>query len=45
MFLRDAHALMGDATLEEIKAEFEKHVDTGNFVEVMRKTDAPGRER
>src|SRR5438876_929639 len=42
--LRDAlRRSMGEATFEEIKAEFEKHVDEGNFVEVVRKTDAAGR--
>src|SRR5215470_9302086 len=42
--LRDAlKRSMGEATFEEIKAEFEKHVDAGDFIEVARKTDAPSR--
>ena len=42
--LRDAlRRSMGEVTFEEIKAEFEKHVDEGNFIEVARKTDAPSR--
>jgi conjugative relaxase-like TrwC/TraI family protein len=42
--LRDAlRRSMGEATFAQIKAEFEKRVGTGNFIEVERKTDAPGR--
>jgi conjugative relaxase-like TrwC/TraI family protein len=42
--LRDAlRRSMGDATFEEIKAEFEKRVKAGNFVEVEGKTDLPSR--
>ncbi|HET8925746.1 MAG TPA: MobF family relaxase [Candidatus Acidoferrum sp.] len=41
--LRDAlRRSMGDAAFEEIKAEFEKRVEAGNFVEVEGKT-SPGR--
>jgi len=42
--LRDAlRRSMGEAAFEEIKAEFEKHVGAGNFIEIERKTDTPGR--
>jgi conjugative relaxase-like TrwC/TraI family protein len=42
--LRDAlRRSMGDAAFEEIKAEFEKRVEAGNFIEVEGKTSSPGR--
>src|SRR5438128_3597384 len=42
--LRDAlRRSMGDATFEEIKAEFEKRVEPGNFIEVEGKTSSPSR--
>ncbi len=42
--LRDAlRRSMGDAAFDEIKAEFEKHVEAGNFIEVDGKTSSPGR--
>ncbi|PYV76147.1 MAG: conjugal transfer protein [Acidobacteria bacterium] len=42
--LRDAlRRSMGEATFEEIKAEFEKRIEAGNFIEVEGKTDAPCR--
>ncbi len=42
--LRDAlRRSMGDATFEEIKAEFEKRVKAGNFIEVEVKTSSPSR--
>ena len=42
--LRDAlRRSMGEASFEVIRAEFEKHVEQGNFIEVVWKTDAPGR--
>jgi hypothetical protein len=34
---------MGDAAFEEIKAEFEKRVEAGNFIEVEGKTNSRGR--
>jgi conjugative relaxase-like TrwC/TraI family protein len=34
---------MGDATVAEVKAEFEKRVEAGNFIEVEVKTSSPGR--
>src|SRR5438477_1095894 len=42
--LRDAlRRSMGEATFEKIKAEFEKRIEAGNFIEVEGKTDAPCR--
>src|SRR6266704_3510520 len=42
--LRDAlRRSMGDAAFEEIKAEFEKRVKAGNFIEIEGKTSSPGR--
>jgi conjugative relaxase-like TrwC/TraI family protein len=42
--LRDAlRRSMGDAAFEEIKAEFEKRVEAGNFIEVEGRTSSPGR--
>jgi conjugative relaxase-like TrwC/TraI family protein len=42
--LRDAlRRSMGDATFEEIKAEFKKRVEAGNFIEVEGKTSSPSR--
>src|SRR5260370_12302807 len=42
--LRDAlRRSMGDAAFHEIKAEFEKRVEAGNFIEVEGKTSSPGR--
>ena len=42
--LRDAlRRSMGDAAFEEIKAEFEKRVEAGNFIEVEGKTSSPAR--
>jgi len=42
--LRDAlKRSMGEATFGEIKAEFEKRVETSEFIEAGRKTGAPGR--
>lgn len=42
--LRDAlRRSMGNATFEEIKAEFEKRVEAGSFIEVEGKTSSPGR--
>jgi conjugative relaxase-like TrwC/TraI family protein len=42
--LRDAlRRSMGDAAFDEIKAEFEKRVEAGNFIEVEGKTSSPGR--
>jgi conjugative relaxase-like TrwC/TraI family protein len=41
--LRDAlRRSMGDAAFEEIKAEFEKRVEAGNFIAVEGKTSSPG---
>ena len=34
---------MGDARFEEIKAEFEKSVEAGDFTEVEGKTSSPSR--
>jgi conjugative relaxase-like TrwC/TraI family protein len=42
--LRDAlRRSMGDAAFDEIKVEFEKRVEAGNFIEVGGKTSSPGR--
>jgi len=42
--LRDAlKRSMGEATFGEIKAEFEKRVETSEFIEAEKKTGAPGR--
>jgi conjugative relaxase-like TrwC/TraI family protein len=42
--LRDAlRRSMGDASFEEIKAEFEKRIESGNFIEVEGKTSSSGR--
>jgi conjugative relaxase-like TrwC/TraI family protein len=42
--LRDAlRRSMGDAAFEDIKAEFEKRVEAGNFIEVEGKASSPGR--
>src|SRR6266566_1850399 len=42
--LRDAlRRSMGDVTFQEVKAEFEKRVETRNFIEVEGKTSSSGR--
>ncbi|MGB6875858.1 MAG: MobF family relaxase [Candidatus Acidiferrales bacterium] len=42
--LRDAlRRSMGEATLTEVRAEFEKRINAGEFIEVEKKFDAPDR--
>jgi len=42
--LRDAlRRSMGEATLTEVRAEFEKRINAGEFIGVEKKLDAPGR--
>jgi len=42
--LRDAlRRSMGEATLTEVRAEFEKRINAGEFIEVEKKFDAPNR--
>ncbi|HKV28026.1 MAG TPA: MobF family relaxase [Candidatus Acidoferrales bacterium] len=42
--LRDAlRRSMGDAGLSQIRAEFDKHIQTGEFIEIESRPGAPGR--